>query len=60
MTVFVTPSPSHRQTSTRHTRWGGRRPKEDSAAEDLELYEAAKERVLSPDCARWLETGGKA
>ena len=28
-------------------------------SEDLELYEAAKERVLSPDCARWLETGGK-
>jgi aryl sulfotransferase len=26
--------------------------------EDLELYAAAKQRVLEPDCARWLETGG--
>jgi aryl sulfotransferase len=26
--------------------------------EDLALYEAAKERVLSPDCARWLTEGG--
>ncbi len=26
--------------------------------EDLQLYEAAKERVLSHDCARWLENGG--
>ena len=26
--------------------------------EDLELYEAAKRRVLSPDCAAWLEQGG--
>lgn len=26
--------------------------------EDLALYEAAKKRVLSPDCARWLEQGG--
>ena len=25
--------------------------------EDLALYEAAKERVLTPDCAEWLETG---
>lgn len=25
---------------------------------DLELYEAAKRRVLTPDCARWLEEGG--
>lgn len=25
---------------------------------DLALYEAAKQRVLSPDCARWLEEGG--
>lgn len=27
-------------------------------AEDLELYEQAKTRVLEPDCARWLEQGG--
>ncbi|XOV89772.1 MAG: sulfotransferase domain-containing protein [Pseudomonadota bacterium] len=26
---------------------------------DLALYEAAKTRVLSPDCATWLEQGGK-
>ncbi len=26
--------------------------------EDLALYEAAKERVLEPACARWLEEGG--
>ena len=26
--------------------------------EDLELYEAAKRRVLEADCASWLETGG--
>ncbi len=26
--------------------------------EDLALYEAAKARVLAPDCARWLENGG--
>ena len=26
--------------------------------EDLELYEKAKARVLSPECARWLEQGG--
>lgn len=26
---------------------------------DLELYEATKQRVLSPDCARWLEGGGE-
>ena len=26
--------------------------------EDLELYEKAKARVLSPDCAAWLENGG--
>ena len=26
--------------------------------EDLALYEAAKQRVLSPDCAIWLEEGG--
>jgi len=26
-------------------------------AEDLELYEQAKARVLSPDCADWLENG---
>lgn len=25
--------------------------------EDLELYEAAKKRVLTPDCAQWLECG---
>jgi len=25
---------------------------------DLELYEAAKTRVLTPDCAAWLEQGG--
>jgi len=25
--------------------------------EDLELYEAAKKRVLTPDCAQWLEHG---
>ncbi|HSG89799.1 MAG TPA: sulfotransferase domain-containing protein [Pseudomonadales bacterium] len=25
---------------------------------DLELYEAAKTRVLTPECARWLEEGG--
>ena len=24
---------------------------------DLELYEAAKRRVLTPDCAEWLEVG---
>ncbi len=28
-------------------------------AEDLELYEKATQRVLTPDCARWLETGGE-
>ncbi len=28
-------------------------------ADDLALYEAAKERVLSPDCAAWLEAGGR-
>ena len=27
-------------------------------ADDLALYEATKARVLSPDCARWLENGG--
>ena len=27
--------------------------------EDLELYEDAKQRVLEPDCARWLEEGGE-
>jgi len=27
-------------------------------AEDLELYEQTKRRVLTPDCAAWLETGG--
>jgi aryl sulfotransferase len=27
-------------------------------AEDLHLYDEAKERVLDPDCAAWLETGG--
>ncbi len=27
------------------------------SAEDLSFYEAAKERVLSPDCAAWLEAG---
>ncbi len=26
--------------------------------EDLALYEAAKARVLSPECASWLERGG--
>jgi aryl sulfotransferase len=26
--------------------------------EELGLYEAAKQRVLDPDCARWLEQGG--
>jgi aryl sulfotransferase len=26
--------------------------------EDLDLYEAARKRVLDPECARWLETGG--
>lgn len=26
--------------------------------DDLALYEAAKSRVLSPDCAHWLENGG--
>jgi aryl sulfotransferase len=26
---------------------------------DLELYDAAIERVLSPDCGRWLEEGGE-
>lgn len=26
--------------------------------DDLALYEEAKERVLSPDCAAWLESGG--
>lgn len=26
--------------------------------DDLALYEAAKERVLEPECARWLEEGG--
>ena len=25
---------------------------------ELELYEEAKRRVLSPDCAKWLEEGG--
>jgi aryl sulfotransferase len=25
--------------------------------DDLELYEQAKQRVLSPDCAEWLENG---
>ncbi|MEJ6704727.1 MAG: sulfotransferase domain-containing protein [Pseudomonadales bacterium] len=28
--------------------------------QDLDLYEAAKQRVLSEDCARWLEQGGIA
>ena len=28
-------------------------------ADDLALYEAAKARVLPPDCAAWLETGGE-
>ena len=28
-------------------------------AEDLALYEKAKARVLSPDCAAWLENGGE-
>lgn len=28
--------------------------------EDLALYEAAKQRVLDPDCARWLEQGRAA
>ncbi len=28
------------------------------SGEELELYEAAKARVLSPDCAGWLERGG--
>jgi aryl sulfotransferase len=27
-------------------------------AEDLALYEQTRDRVLSPDCARWLENGG--
>jgi len=27
-------------------------------AEDLARYEAAKDRVLTPDCAAWLESGG--
>ena len=27
--------------------------------EDLALYEEAKERVLTPDCAAWLENGGE-
>ncbi|MBW2282361.1 MAG: sulfotransferase domain-containing protein [Deltaproteobacteria bacterium] len=27
--------------------------------EDLALYEQAKDRVLTPDCAEWLENGGK-
>ncbi len=26
--------------------------------EDLKLYEDAKKRVLTPDCAKWLENGG--
>ena len=26
--------------------------------EDLELYEQARQRVLSADCAEWLEKGG--
>jgi aryl sulfotransferase len=26
--------------------------------DDLAMYEAAKQRVLSPDCAAWLESGG--
>jgi aryl sulfotransferase len=26
--------------------------------QDLDLYEAAKNQLLSPDCARWLEQGG--
>ena len=29
-------------------------------AEDLELYEATKRRVLTPDCAAWLEHGARA
>ena len=29
-------------------------------ADDLELYEEAKQRVLDDDCARWLEEGGEA
>jgi len=29
-------------------------------SEDLALYEAAKKRVLTPDCARWLEQGWRA
>jgi aryl sulfotransferase len=28
--------------------------------EELALYEQTRERVLSPDCARWLEEGGRA
>jgi aryl sulfotransferase len=28
------------------------------SAEELELYEAAKRRAMSEDCARWLEQGG--
>ncbi len=27
--------------------------------EDLELYRATRDRVLPPDCARWLEEGGE-
>lgn len=26
--------------------------------DDLAMYQAAKQRVLSPDCAAWLESGG--
>ena len=26
--------------------------------DELALYEAAKARVLAPDCAAWLENGG--
>jgi aryl sulfotransferase len=28
-------------------------------SEDLALYEEAKERVLTPECAKWLEEGGE-
>jgi hypothetical protein len=29
------------------------------APDDLALYEEAKRRVLTPDCAAWLESGPK-
>lgn len=32
--------------------------KEVLTDEDLALYEATRQRVLTPDCARWLEEGG--